>query len=373
MVLNPGAFIKETKQFIPNHLPFELNWKNKDIDLLLVKSVRLLGELNAYSKLVPDVDFFIRMHVVKEATVSSRIEGTRTEIEEALLPEEEIEPDDRDDWHEIQNYISALNFAIEQLETLPISVRVINATHKILLSGVRGKNKAPGQMRKTQNWIGGTTEETALFIPPPANKVKELVSNLELFWHSKEIKIPDLIKIGLTHYQFETIHPYLDGNGRMGRLLITLQLVESDLLSKPTLYLSQYFERNKGDYYDALTLVRENKDIEHWLMFFLQGVVETSENSIETFEKIIDLREFYNKKVLLLGSKAKKAEKLISELYKSPFSSVEATKEILNTSYPTANRLIADLVNLEILKEVTGFSRNRLFVLEDYLNIFKRN
>ena len=367
-----GEFLPNTKRFQPNKLPITLEWDDKVIDKLLLESMRLLGELNAYSKLIPDVDFFIRMHITKEATVSSRIEGTRTELYEVLLPEEEISPEGKDDWQEIQNYIRAMNSAINQLEQLPISTRLIKDTHKILLDNARGENKSPGDFRQLQNWIGGPTEDTALFIPPAASQVEPLISDLETFWHRAEDEIPVLVKIALGHYQFETIHPFLDGNGRIGRLLITLQLVESKILQKPTLYLSEYFERNKGDYYDALTLVRESGDVEHWIRFFLQGVITTAQNSRETFEKIVELREKYNKQILTLGSRARKAQVLINHMYSHPIVNNDSVKRLLGVSFSTANNLVEQLTAREILREVTGFSRNRLFILDDYVNLFRR-
>jgi len=360
------------KSFSPSKINIEWIVSNPQVNKLLEEANLKLGELNAFSEIVPDVDLFIRMHVVKEATSSSRIEGTQTNIEVAVLKEKDISNEKKDDWREVQNYINAMNDAISSLQNLPISTRLIKLAHKILLQSVRGKNKMPGEYRTSQNWIGGATISDAVFIPPHFSELPELLSDLENFLNNNSINVPHLIKIGIAHYQFETIHPFLDGNGRAGRLLITLYLVVNKILTKPTLYLSDFFEKNRQLYYDNLTVVRTKNDLTQWIKFFLTGVIQTSKNGIDTFQKILQLRtEIEERKIIKMGKRIPLAKKVICYLYKYPIVNPGYLVDEFGISKQTANSMIHDLVKLKILTEITGQKRNRLFVFQDYINLFK--
>jgi len=359
------------KSFTPSYINQYFAWENPTIDVLLEQAGRLLGELNAYTDIIPDVNFFIKMNISKEARDSTRIEGTKTELDEVVLPQEEIDPERRDDWQEVQNYIEAMNFAIIELPKIPLSMRLLKEVHKRLLSGVRGKNRGPGEVRKSQNRIGGTSFADAIFVPPSAPEIPDLLGDLEKFIHNESLYIPELIKIAITHYQFETIHPFLDGNGRCGRLLIILQLINANILRKPVLYMSSFFEKNRFTYYDSLTRVRSTDDIEQWLTFFLNGIVETAQHGIDTFKAIIALQKDYETKILTLGSRAKKAKKLLHFMYTSPIVNVRSVERELEMGYSSANRLLKSLIELNIIEEITGHTRNRLFVLEKYINLFR--
>lgn len=357
--------------FLPTKINEAWIWEDQVINKLIEKAAIKLGELNSYSKLVPNIDLFIQLHVTKEAVVSSRIEGTQTNMDEALLDEDEIAPERKNDWIEVNNYIKALNTAIEELERLPISGRLLKQTHSILLESVRGEHKLPGEYRSSQNWIGGNSLLDAVFIPPHFEYIHELISDLEQFIHNEDINVPDLVKIAIAHYQFETIHPFLDGNGRIGRLLITLFLVDKNILSKPLLYLSSYFEKNKSLYYDNLTFVRTKNDMKQWLKYFLVGVAETAENATDTLSKVIELKLNLETKLnQSFGKKSSKANLLMQQLFKKPIIHVKQVQALTQTSYKAANDLVNDFVKAGILKEMTGQSRNRVFVFDDYLKLF---
>lgn len=312
------------------------------------------------------------MHITKEAVVSSRIEGTQTQMDEALLPIEDIAPERKNDWVEVQNYTEALNHAIIALKELPISSRLIRKTHATLLQGVRGEHKQPGDFRYSQNWIGGASLVDAAFIPPAHSYVNELMGDLENFLHNEDIHVPYLIRIGIAHYQFETIHPFLDGNGRIGRLMIPLYLVSVGMLDKPLLYLSVFFEKNKSLYYDNLTRVREKNDLTHWLHYFLIGVEETAKQACETLSKILELKlELEDSIGKNFGRRSSSGQMLLREMFNDPIIRIKNVEHICNLSPKAANDLVQTFVEANILKEFTGHSRNRMFIFERYLNMFK--
>lgn len=360
------------KSFHPTFINHSWLIDDEQLNYLLSKANILLGELNAFLLLVPNVDFFIKMHVKKEAAESSRIEGTQTNMEEALQKIQNIAPERRDDWQEVENYVTAMNMAIEELVNLPLCNRLLKQTHAILLQNVRGEHKQPGEFRTSQNWIGGSGINDAVFIPPHPNEVSNLMSDLEKFLQNENIFVPDLIKIAIAHYQFETIHPFCDGNGRIGRLLITLYLVNQRILCKPTLYLSNFFAKNKNLYYDNLMMVRHRGNLIQWLRFFLEGIIQTAEKSINTFRKIIDIREdIEHNKITKLGKKTKIAQQFLLYLFEQPIVDSEDVANALKINVSTALRLINNFIELGILKEMTGFKRNRIFMFEKYIRLFE--
>lgn len=368
-----GSYRKryEYRYFLPEKINHSFFWTDKVINELLEKASFKLGELNSFSRFVPDTDMFIIMHIFKEAVVSSRIEGTQTKIEKALIEEKEIEPKKRDDWKEVNNYVNAMNEAIKELKTLPLSNRLIKNTHKILLSSGRGERKNPGEFRKSQNWVGGASLADAVFVPPAHTELLDLMSDLEFFLHNSEIKVPHLVKIAIVHYQFETIHPFLDGNGRIGRLLITLYLVSSGILDKPLLYLSEFFEKNKTLYYDNLTFARTKNDLGQWIKFFLTGVIQTAENSVATLKKITDLKASIEKeRILLMGKRSKQGINFLHQLFKKPVVTIKDVQAMTTLSPKAANDLVKAFIEQKILVETTGYQRNRVFVFDEYVRCF---
>ncbi|OGP49967.1 MAG: cell filamentation protein Fic [Deltaproteobacteria bacterium RBG_13_43_22] len=359
--------------FLPEKINHEFAWSDAAISSLLEKASLKLGELNSFARFVPDVDLFIRMHVYNEAVLSSRIEGTKTQIGEALLEEKDINPEKRNDWKEVDNYVAAMNYALDRLKNLPLSTRLIKDTHTILLESVRGHHKRPGEFRRSQNWIGGATLNDAVFVPPIYEEVPELMSDLVKFLHNTGIKVPHLARIAIAHYQFETIHPFLDGNGRMGRLLITLYLVSNGVLERPLLYLSDFFHRHRNLYFDNLMLVREKNDLVQWLKFFLTAIASTAEKSVSTLNDILKLKSSLEHSLYpTLGKRLKTGQAFFMTLFSTPIVTARSVQKTADLSPKAANDLLNKFVELGVLKEATGYQRNRIFVFKSYLDLFSK-
>ena len=368
-----GTYTEEYqyKAFLPNPINEKWFWQDSEINMLLEEANRTLGEINAFSILIPNIDLFIKMHITKEANTSSKIEGTKTEMDEAIMKEEEITPERRDDWKEVHQYIEAMNGSIKLLNELPLSNRLIRETHKILLQTVRGENKMPGDFRISQNWIGGSSLASAKFIPPNYRYIDELMGDVERFIHNESNNVPHLIKIAILHYQFETIHPFLDGNGRVGRLLITLYLVGQGILNKPALYLSDYLERNRDEYYSHLTAIREKNQIIPWIKFFLKGIISTATNAKETFIKIIQLQKDMEVKLHSFGTKSEKINTILNSFYDTPILSVKDIVTRTGIADKTTRNMLELMLEEGLIKEMTGYGRNKLFIFEKYFNLFK--
>ena len=359
------------KAFLPSNINYNWGWDDTKLDSLLAEANRQIGELNAYSLLLPNVDLYIKMHVKIEANKSSKIEGTRTTIEEDLSDLQDINPEKRDDWEEVQNYVKATNYGIERInEGFPVCNRLIRDIHRILLNGVRGEKKTPGKFRISQNWIGGTMPSTASYVPPLVEDVSDCLKDLELFINNEEIDTPDLVKIAIIHYQFESIHPFLDGNGRIGRLLIPLYLQSKKYLDNPCLYISYFFEKNRDLYYQKLNDVRVKNDIIGWIKFFLEGIIETAKIAKEKFKKVVELTKKVDTQISDLKVKYDNAKKIIDYFYDEPYSSRKKIAEALDMPESTVNGVINELKSANIIKETTGYSRNQIFVFSEYVEVF---
>lgn len=371
-----GTFISQLqgdiqyKAFIPAPLPYEVKI-NQTLQHLLSKADLALGRLDGIAEILPDVNFFIFMYTRKEATLSSQVEGTQATLADVLKAEARIEDSEiHKDVDEILNYIKAMDYGLKKLEELPLSLRLIKEIHATLLKGVRGQGRTPGEFRRTQNWVGGATINTARFVPPPAHEVMRLLDNLEKFLH-ESVQMPILIKTGLIHSQFETIHPFLDGNGRVGRLLITFYLCQQGVLKRPLLYLSEFFKMHRQEYYDRLNAVRAEDGIEDWLKFFVEGVSITADKAVDTTRKILKLRESDIHRVISLNRASTKGKILLDFLYKAPLVQIKTVERVTGLKNPNAIALVSKFVKLGILREITGQKRNRVFSYKDYIELFE--
>jgi Fic family protein len=362
------------RAFIPAPLPPDPRVRiDGEVQHRLSEADRALGRLDGSVTTLPNPDLFVYMYVRKEAVLSSQIEGTQSSLPDLLAAEADILssqiPRDVD---EVVNYVRAMNAGLARLERLPVSVRLIREIHAELLQGVRGSRLTPGELRRSQNWIGsgGSTLANATFVPPPPDEVPNALGELEAFLHATDDQ-PLLIKIGLAHAQFETIHPFLDGNGRMGRLLITFLLFERGVLHKPVLYLSHYFKAHRQEYYDRLQAIRDTGDWEGWLEFFLRGVAEVSIQAADTARQILELREHHRSLITeRLGRAAGNGHRILQHLYKHPIVSATGVQELIGTTFPGANQIVRRLVEAGILTEITGQARHRRFRYEPYVRLF---
>lgn len=369
-VLQPTGF----RAFLPSPLPPDPPLKLEgEIQHWLSKADYALGRLDGSIQTLPNPDMFVYMYVRKEAVLSSQIEGTQSSLQDLLAAEASIfSPERPKDVEDVVGYVAAMNHGIARLKELPVSVRLIREIHQKLLQGQRGSRLTPGELRTSQNWIGsgGSTISNATFVPPPAHEVPEALSRLERFLHDSS-ELPLLVKIGLAHAQFETIHPFLDGNGRVGRLLITFLLCEKRILQKPVLYLSLYLKQHRAAYYEHLQAVRDKGDWEGWLVFFLKGIAEVSVGAADTARKILVLRENNRTQITEnLGRAAGNGHRVLERLFDLPILSVKTVRDMTGTTYAAANQLVERLVRLGILFEVTGYARNRLFQYSPYIRLF---
>lgn len=372
-----GRYLRQPsgyRAFIPADLPPDPPVQTGgEMQRLLSEADRALGRLDGSIQILPHPDLFVFMYVRKEAVLSSQIEGTQSSLNDLLAAEASIlSPDQPRDVDEVVNYVGAMNYGLHRLRELPLSVRLIREIHGELLKGGRGSRLTPGELRRSQNWIGpgGCSLMDATFVPPPPDEVPPALSGWERFLHTPT-ELPALLQIGLAHVQFETIHPFLDGNGRVGRLLITLYLCERGILQKPVLYLSHYFKKHRTTYYDLLQAVRDTGDWERWLLFFLRGVIEVSVQATETARRILALREAHRTAVTThLARAAANGHRVLEHLYERPIVSVAQIQALLGTTYPAASNVVSRLTSLGILHEITGYRRNRLFRYDPYIQLF---
>ncbi|VAX21925.1 Fic domain protein, Pden_3305 type [hydrothermal vent metagenome] len=369
-----GKYIQQTekyKAFIPKPLPPDPPLKtDSELQVLLSSADRAVGGLDTATRLLPNPDLFVSLYVRKEAVFSSQIEGTQASLSDLLEFEaKSIHNGLTSDVQETFNYVKAMNYGLDRLDSLPLSLRLIKEVHSKLLRGVRGGDRNPGEYRNSQNWIGapGCNLSDAVFVPPPPHEIAAQMGELELFIHD-DAGIPPLIKCGLVHAQFETIHPFLDGNGRIGRLLITFILCWRKVLKRPLLYLSHYFKQNRDEYCKRLQNVRDKGHWENWMLFFLEGVRTVALQATETAIKIQELREGDREKVGQLSKNSGLI--LLDYLYKQPYVNISEVGEIIGRSYPVASRLIVSMENMGLLEEITGGERYKIYAYQPYLELF---
>lgn len=361
------AFNSFVPAVLPPNPPIELN---NEIVEILVKANRQITLLEGISSRIPNIDLFISMYVRKEALMSSQIEGTQATLEDVLDPM--LENNTNRPVGDVVNYIKATDFAINRLKELPLCNRLIKEAHKVLLAGVRGQNKCPGEFRHSQNWIGGagSTLQNARYIPPSVEDMQQAMSDLEKYINAED-NLDVLIRAGLIHYQFETIHPFLDGNGRIGRLLITLFLMEQNVLTTPALYISYFLKKNRIEYYDRMSEVRLKGNYEQWIKFFLEAVYESAKDAVETIDKLTALHDKNCAKITNLGRRAKNGMRVFEYLESNPIIEIKKTSQELDIAFNTISSVIKDLINIGVVEQISNQSRNRTFAYKEYLEILK--
>ena len=375
-----GTYIKQLsgemqyKSFLPTPLQkVSLQEMDSDFYSLLAKTPRSLGRLDGISSRIPDIDLFVSMYVRKEALMSSQIEGTQATLDDILDPE--VEENQNADIADVLNYIRATNYAIARMDELPLCNRLLKETHEILLSGIRGGEKSPGEFRRSQNWIGpaGGTIKNASFIPPSPEDMSSAMSELEKYINEYDDSLDILIQAALIHYQFETIHPFLDGNGRIGRLLITLFLCQREVLTQPVLYISYFLKQNRIEYYDRLMEVRNKGNYEQWVRFFIKAIYQTSEDATQTIDKLVALRDKNRAAINSVGRSSKNVRKVFDYIEKSPIIDIRKTSAELTMPYSTVSRAVEKLCALGILQQTESVKRNRCFAYEEYLGILRKD
>lgn len=365
------------RYFVPAPLPHKPAIDLVTLQPILSDANIALGRIDAITRFLPNTDLFVYMYVRKEAVLSSQIEGTQASLSDLFQYEAGVRSTDRnkrEDIDEVVNYINAMNWGLEELDRVPLSMRLLKEVHKRLLAGTRGNNKDPGNVRRIQNWIGpeGGDASVASFVPPPANLIQDLLSNLDLFFHAND-DLPAVVRAGVCHAQFETIHPFLDGNGRLGRLLITLMLCDKGVLTRPLLYLSAHFRQHQSKYYDLLNRTREEGDWESWLRFYLEGVRDVANGATETAEDVLRFQREVTTSVRSALPTNATAAALLDILYKRPVITIKDASRLLGMTFPPVASLISELEQLGLLTEITGRKRDRVYRFQPYLDRLSPN
>ena len=370
-----GSYAKQGdySAFVPAPIDIPWEWSDTSLNMLLERASSAIGSLNAYAELVPNMDIYIKMHIRTEANKSSRIEGTKTSIEEDLMRIEDIAPEKRNDHVEVSNFVKALEHGISRItnDQFPLCLRLIREIHEILMQSARGEHKAPGEFRRSQNWIGGSKPLSAHFVPPSVPDMEVALSDFEKFLNNDDNSIPHLIKAAIAHYQFETIHPFLDGNGRVGRLIIPLYLLTKGVISKPCFYISDYFERNRENYYDTLDKPRKDNNLTHWVKFFLSATIDTAVSAKNKFSNAVQVVQDLNKRAVSVRGRTENVHAILDAFYIEPMLAVRDVCDKIKMTQQTVTNIINDMCNSKILVEITGFSRNKVYILQDYVNAFK--